>query len=380
MQLWDYSESATTGAGPTTKKFGSCCSLSDVNDARIVSYHLGFPHYLINYEKEFRAGVVDYFAESYAQGKTPNPCVMCNSKLKFNHLIEQAKKLGADMVATGHYADIRHDADGTKIFRAQDLNKDQTYFLFHLKRESLKHIMFPLARYTKDQIRAIADRYNLVNSQKKDSQEICFVGNRSYGEFLTKHYPAVTKNVGLVKDRQGNVLGEHQGIHLFTVGQRKGLNVYGPKPRYVAEIVPSENTVIIDELEGLKQKAFVLEMPNWLHKDLSHDDEVEGEVVIRYRSKGIPAKARYMKDGRMSVELLTEAPWITPGQAAVFYAHDQLLGGGFIGAPLRDEVSATESRAMDVYEDRVTDNLRGVYAKAPGASRGSHEVTVSSEL
>ena len=330
MQLWDYGE-------PQAKKFGSCCSLSDVNDARIVAHMVGVPHYVVNYEKEFRAGVVDYFAEEYAAGRTPNPCVMCNSKLKFDHLMDLATKLGAKWVATGHYARIEHFSDGrpSAISRGIDTKKDQSYFLFNLKNEFIDRILFPLSELTKDEVRAIAEKYQLPTAGKKDSQEICFVAGGTYQDFLSKHYPQMTQLRGELVDTSGNVLGTHDGIHLFTVGQRKGLNIYGPKPRYVAGIDPATNRVTVADIDELAQTRFELNGVSWFEGVKWDDTEgVEGEVVLRYRAKALPARAiPTANPDKWIVELYQPASWVTPGQAAVFYRGDRLLGGGFIASP-----------------------------------------------
>lgn len=330
MQLWDYGE-------PGKKKFDSCCSLSDVNDARIVAHMVGIPHYVVNYEKEFRSGVVDYFADEYAEGRTPNPCVMCNSRLKFDHLMDLATKVDAKWVATGHYAKVEHFTDGRPsiISKAVDPRKDQSYFLFNLKSEVMERIMFPLGNFTKDEVRKMGERFDLPTAQKKDSQEICFVAGGTYQDFLAKHYPAVTKRAGEIVDVKGAVLGSHDGIHHFTVGQRKGLQVFGSKPRYVAAIDPSLNRVVVADIEELAATHFQMEQVSWFPGVEWDDCEgVEGEVVLRYHAKPLPARAvRDEMKGKWRVELYTKAPWVTPGQAAVFYRGDRLLGGGFISSP-----------------------------------------------
>jgi len=326
MQLWNH-------ANEGEERFDSCCSLTDVHDARLAAHQIGIPHYMVNYEREFRQGVVDYFAEEYASGRTPNPCVMCNSKLKFDHLIDRADALGAELVATGHYARIERRGDDMVLRRGDDPKKDQSYFLFNLKPRVLSRIMFPLADLTKEEVRAIAERHGIHTAKKHESQEICFVSGKRYTDFLEEHYPQTTGKPGDIVDTQGQVLGHHDGIHMFTVGQRKGIGVFGPKPLYVKAIDAETGRVTVCEFHELAVGTFPLEHMNWLGEDAAaiaaSGDGVD--IVIRYRSKPIPARITQMENDRALVQLATPAPWVTPGQAAVIYQGDRVLGGGFIG-------------------------------------------------
>lgn len=327
MQLWNHGQDGA-------ERFDSCCSLTDVHDARVSAHRLGIPHYVVNYEKEFKSGVVDYFASEYAKGRTPNPCVLCNSKLKFDHLIERAHALGAEWVATGHYARVVHHDDGrpSELYTGVDPKKDQSYFLFDMRPEYLKKAMFPLGGMTKPEVRAIAAKMGLPTASKHESQEICFVSGNRYTEFLEQHYPEVTTGQGgEIVDRQGNVLGSHEGIHLFTVGQRKGLgSIGGAVPKYVAEIDPKTKRIVVDDLENLSVLGFEVAFPNWMVPAEEITPERLLNVMVRYRAKTVPCRVERGEDGRWRVLLNEKARWVTPGQAAVFYEEERVIGGGFI--------------------------------------------------
>jgi len=326
MQLWNHGEEGE-------KRFDSCCSLTDVHDARQAAHALGIPHYVVNYEREFKAGVVDYFAAEYANGRTPNPCVMCNSKLKFDHLVDRAIGLGAEWVATGHYARVVHHGESraSELFTGQDPSKDQSYFLFDMQPENLRRAMFPLGELTKVQVRDIAARLGLATAQKHESQEICFVTGGRYSDFLEKHYPEVTTGRGgPIVDRSGRVLGQHEGIHLFTVGQRKGLGAISTAPKYVAAIDATTNTVVVDDLENLAVAGFSVAGVNWLVERSTLTPDRVLNVMVRYRAKTVPCRVVEGLNGVWHVLLAEKARWVTPGQGAVFYDKDQVIGGGFI--------------------------------------------------
>ena len=326
MQLWNHGNDGD-------ERFDSCCSLSDVHDARKSAHKLGIPHYVVNYEKEFKKGVVDYFASEYAAGRTPNPCVMCNSKLKFDHLVERAKALGSDWVATGHYAQLVHHDDGSiELLKGQDPNKDQSYFLFDMKQEYLASALFPLGGLTKPEVRAMGAAMGMHTHDKHESQEIFFVTGNRYTDFLDKHYPEVTQKSGLLVDLKGNVLGKHEGIHLFTVGQRKGLGHLGnTEPLYVKDIDADTNTVTVGDMESLSVVDFCVASINWLVPEAAITEDRLMQVMVRYRAKSVACKVRKAVDGSYDVLLEQKARWVTPGQAAVFYDGDRVLGGGFIG-------------------------------------------------
>jgi tRNA-specific 2-thiouridylase len=331
MQLWNH-------GGDGEGRFDSCCSLTDVHDARLAAHNLGIPHYVVNYEREFKTGVVDYFAKEYAAGRTPNPCVLCNSKLKFDHLVERALALGADWVATGHYARLEHKDDGTvELLTGVDPNKDQSYFLFDVRPDYLKRAMFPLGGLTKPEVRKIAAGMGMHTAEKHESQEICFVTGRRYSDFLEQHYPDMFKsNPGEIVDRAGNVVGTHDGIHKFTVGQRKGLgNLVGEgtdaKPKYVAELDAENNRVVIDDMDNLAVDGLEVAFVNWLVPEAEVEDRGM-TIMVRYRAKTVPCRVERIQgeDRRWRVLLKDKARWVTPGQAAVFYDGERVLGGGFI--------------------------------------------------
>lgn len=331
MQLYDHGESGE-------ERFDSCCSLTDMHDARVVAHKMGFPHFIVNYEEEFRDGVIDYFADEYSKGRTPNPCVMCNSKLKFDHLLAKAEKLGANWVATGHYALIEHEENKpSKLYRAHDLQKDQSYFLFGVKQEFLKKALFPLAGMDKSEVRELARKYGLGErtSEKKESQEICFVTSKRYTDFLEKEYPNKIHGKGEIVDRNGVVLGHHDGIYQFTVGQRKGLGINTQTPKYVKYLDAEKNRVVVDDLSALAADKVKLVGMNWL----VDPDSMEGrdvKVVARYHARPIASSVKILNDHECEVEMFESARWISPGQAAVLYDGDQVLGGGFIAAPKYD--------------------------------------------
>lgn len=325
MQLWNHGSDAD-------ERFDSCCSLTDVHDARKSAHMLGIPHYVVNYEKEFKEGVVDYFASEYAKGRTPNPCVMCNSKLKFDHLIERAKALGSEWVATGHYAQLVHNDDGTvDLLKGRDPNKDQSYFLFDMKQEYLAAALFPLGGLTKPEVREMGAKMGLHTHAKKESQEICFVTGNRYSDFLDKHYPEVTTMTGNVVDVKGVVLGKHDGIHLFTVGQRKGLGHLGNvDPLYVKEINADTNTVVVGDMDDLSVVDFTVPSINWLVPEEEITPDRLMQVMVRYRATQVACRVEKTHSGSYDVLLEEKARWVTPGQAAVFYDGDKVLGGGFI--------------------------------------------------
>ena len=350
MQLWDHNKKKNGENSEGEARFDSCCSLSDVHDARLAAVRLGIPHYVVNYEREFKKGVVDYFAAEYGEGRTPNPCVMCNSKLKFDHLMERATALGADKVATGHFARLEADESGgpKKLLTGVDPKKDQSYFLFDVKPEYLERAMFPLGGMTKPEVRELAKKYGIHTATKHESQEICFVTAGRYTEFLAEHYPEVTKDKGgEIVDVNGALLGQHEGIHLFTVGQRKGLGDLGsPLPKYVKSIDATTKRIVVDDLDNLAVESFRVQSVNWLVPAAEITEDRGLSVMVRYRAKLVACRVKAVDGdgpGVYEVLLAERARWVTPGQAAVFYDGDRVLGGGFIQTPKAPERGARSS-------------------------------------
>ena len=329
LQLWDYTP-ASEGEG-TEKKFGTCCALDDVYDARRVCQTLGVPHYVMNYESEFKDKVVDDFVETYLAGATPIPCVRCNQRIKFDSFMDKAKSLGADILVTGHYVRKELLEDGTPVLcKGEDKKKDQSYFLFTTTPEQLAFSDFPLGRLNKDETRALAKDLGLHVHGKKDSQDICFVPGGDYREVVRKYAPEAIQKGNFI-DEQGNVLGKHEGVLGYTVGQRKGLPGGFEMPMYVVEIRANTHEVVLGPRESLGKKVFTVKELNWLSDQMI--DGLEVTVKVRYAHDTSPAILKDLGGGRVQVDMLAPEEQVSPGQAAVFYDDDVLLGGGWIEVP-----------------------------------------------
>ncbi len=306
-----------------------CCSVEDSRDAALVANRLEIPFYALNFQKEF-ARIVDYFVEEYHLGRTPNPCIRCNQWLKFGSLLEKSRALGCDAIATGHYARIEKDPAGSpQLLRAADPEKDQSYFLFSVGRKALAHTLFPVGHLTKAEVRAIAHRKDLPVAEKSDSQEICFVPD-DYREVLRVR-DAKRVRPGPLVDTQGNRLGEHPGHQHFTIGQRRGLGVALGSPRYVVGIEPALNRVILGTREDLQIRRAAVDEVDWCSiPDPSPGEVLRGQVQIRHRHRACPARIAVVTPDQVRVEFDEPQYGVTPGQAAVFYRGDILLGGGWI--------------------------------------------------
>jgi tRNA-specific 2-thiouridylase len=304
-----------------------CCGPQAVADARGVAHSLGIPHYVVDEADQFEQTVINYFASEYQAGRTPNPCVMCNEKLKFGNLWQKAEALGCEYIATGHYAIIDHDPDRAVLRKGVDPRKDQSYFLFSLRQPQLRRALTPLGRMHKPQIREIAHSLGLKVADKVDSQEICFVPGNDYKAFLRSHLPANGFHRGEIYDVNGNYVGEHEGIELFTIGQRKGLPGGSVRPRYVVDLDPESNRVIVGDVEHLLCDEFEIDRVNWIA-----DDPPEGEltVKIRYSHPGTTAIVTPLNHNGAQIRLLEPQKAVTPGQAAVIYHGDVVIGGGWI--------------------------------------------------
>lgn len=306
-----------------------CCGPQAVADARGVAHALGIPHYVIDEADQFEKLVIDYFKSEYQSGRTPNPCVMCNEKLKFGNLLTRARALGATAVGTGHYARVEKRGNRWALLKGTDSRKDQSYFLFSLSQEQLAHTLMPLGGMNKPDVRAVAQKLGLKVYDKEDSQEICFVPGNDYGAFLKSHMGESEFHPGEIVHRDGRILGKHEGIELFTVGQRKGIGLSHPTPLYVLDIDPVTQRVVVGDDNDLWNETFEVERVIWSAVE-SCEDGRQISVKIRHSHVGAPAKIFNVSKDRVRIEWLEPQRAVTPGQAAVFYDSDLVLGGGWI--------------------------------------------------
>jgi tRNA-specific 2-thiouridylase len=327
MQLYDQSEGQTS--------FGSCCSLDDLHDARRVAAAIDIPHYILNFERQFDEQVIANFVHEYVSGRTPLPCARCNSDLKFATLAERAAAFGADAIATGHYARVERDArtGRYRLRRGVDGSKDQAYFLFSLTQDQLARAMFPVGDRPKEAVREYARRRQLPVADKPDSQEICFIPDGDYAAFVTRRDPD-TAQAGEIVDVQGRVLGTHEGIHHFTIGQRKGLGLSPSSagaagaPTYVLALKPADRQVVVGPKAALERTTLTASGVNWILDPPTTPRRVTAQIRHRHQ----PAPATVQTLGESGAQLVFDAPQIavTPGQAVVFYDKDVVIGGGWI--------------------------------------------------
>lgn len=323
LQLWNYSTD-------TDERFGTCCSLDDLADARRVADKIGIPFYVLNLEKEFQKEVVDYFVSEYLQARTPIPCTLCNQKLKFDELIQKAEAFGYRRVATGHYASIVKEESGRyTVRRGKDLSRDQSYFLFSLSQDQLSRLEFPLADVEKKEVRRLAKELGLTVADKAESREICFIPDNNYSNFIAKQVDSDYFKEGDIVDSKGEVLGKHNGYPAFTVGQRKGLNLGGLKePLFVTKIDSANNRIVAGPKPDLFLPKFTASNTNWY---LPQSGPFMADVQIRYRHRAVPARVTPFADNRVKVEFEEPQMSIAPGQSAVFYRDDGcIIGGGWI--------------------------------------------------
>ena len=304
-------------------------STKSLMDARVICEKLGFSLYTLNFSEKFKKEIVDYFLDEYKNGRTPNPCVKCNKFVKLGLLIERALDLDYDYVATGHYAQIKKTGKQYKLLKADDETKDQSYFLYTLNQKQLSHLLFPLGQYRKTEVRVLAGKMGLAVAQKKDSQEICFISGKSHNDFLKKHLKLTP---GDISDMDGNILGKHNGLALYTIGQRKGIELGGDGPYYVARFDYKKNILFVtnnyDDL-NIFEDTFLLENPNWI-SGKEPKMPFKTEVVLRYHHDPVECEIRKYSKTKYIVKLKKPQRAITPGQSAVFYNRDEVLGGGII--------------------------------------------------
>jgi tRNA-specific 2-thiouridylase len=318
LQLYDH--------GVATGKKGACCAGQDVRDAANVAAELGIPHYVLDYETRFREAVIEDFADSYGRGETPIPCIRCNERVKFRDLLGTARDLGASALATGHYARRQRANDGPSLHRAADATRDQSYFLYRTTRDELDFLRFPLGGLAKDETRALARELDLPVAAKPDSQDICFVPEGSYADIVTRLRPEAGEP-GEIVDETGIVLGRHSGIAHFTVGQRKGIGIAAPEPLYVLRLEPAKRRVVVGPYGALAETRVRLGEVNWLGSPLRQGETVA--VTAKLRSAQPPVPATFHPD-EAELVLGTPAGAVAPGQAAVLYDGDRVLGGGWI--------------------------------------------------
>ncbi len=335
LQLWDQTRLAGKHGIPDAPKAGRCCSLDDVYDARRVAEHLGIPYYVVNQEERFEQDVVRPFMSEYLAGRTPIPCSLCNNHLKFDQLLKTARSIGASRIATGHYAVNEHDSERGRwiLKRPADLAKDQTYFLFGLTQEQLAHTVFPLGHLTKPEVREAARQHGLALAEKPDSQEICFIPGGDYKQFLTAYLEEqrepMPETAGELVTASGEVIGRHEGISNFTVGQRKGLKIASPNPLYVLQIDPASHRVTVGADAELATRTLRANRVNWISiPALSGPMRVK--IKIRHRHEPAWATLEPGADGEVVAAFDEPQRAVTPGQSAVFYDRDEVVGGGWI--------------------------------------------------
>ena len=330
MKTWDYANSGGS------KKETGCCSLDSINDARGVAVDRGFHHFIVDIREEFGDYVIDNFVDEYMAGRTPNPCVLCNTHIKWDALLRRANAMDCEFIATGHYAKIAENNGRKYITKAKDDRKDQSYVLWGLNQECMERTKFPLGPYTKPEVRQMAADFGYTDLSKKgESYEICFVPDNDYRGFLKRRVDGLEERVagGNFIDTKGNILGQHEGYPFYTIGQRKGLGIALGQPMYVNEIRPETNTVVLGDVNDLLRNGMTVGKLNWQKYDTApHGLEVTSQ--IRYNDPGTMSKILPFDNERVSVEFMANVRGVAPGQSAVFYEDDDVIGGGIIQGSL----------------------------------------------
>lgn len=322
MRLW--SEPGIGPDGPANR----CCTPDQMADARRVANQLGIPFYVIDTQTVFRNKIVQFFIDEHAAGRTPNPCIECNREIRFSYLLEYALALDADYLATGHYVRVAEENGRFYVRKAIDANKDQSYVLHMLDQEKLSRVLFPIGGYTKPEVRALAEQFNLPVASKSESQDLCFLGDGNYRRFLQEYGEELTRH-GPIIDMDGNELGQHDGLYAYTIGQRKGLGISTPHPVYVVAKDAARNALVVGSRQQLGKQTLTVRDVNWI-SGTAPDGAVEAEIKIRYKAKPVVGFVE-MKGGGMALVTLAEPAFgVTPGQGAVFYQGDDCIGGGII--------------------------------------------------
>lgn len=328
MQVWDYQ-----GAGVNPDNDTACCPIEAMNDAKIVCHKLGIPHYTINLKQPFRERIIQNFIDEYLAARTPNPCVLCNSEIKWGALLQKAEQLGANKIATGHYARRMkaETSDRVLLFRGIDKSKDQAYALWALTQSQLEKTLLPLGTLTKHEVRSIADEFGLKTAKKAESQEICFIPDNNYERFIRAQIPDPGEQLqpGDVVDDQGQVIGCHRGYPFYTIGQRKGLQVATGQRIYVNKIDPETNRIYVGAKLSVQSDGLIAKCVNWV-SIREPENQIAVTAKIRYKDPGFAAKLTPLPDNQIRLDFENSQNAVTPGQSAVFYDGDMLLGGGFI--------------------------------------------------
>lgn len=331
LKLWDSPDDSCN------RHTRTCCSLEDVEDARASAFKIGIPFYVLNMKDQFKEKVVDYFVDSYLKGETPNPCIACNKYMKFHGMLIKALSFEMDYIATGHYARVVYDkVKGRYLLKkAVDLSKDQSYVLHMLNQHQLEHLLLPLGDYLKSEVRQIAEEKGLVNARKPDSQDICFVQNGNYVDFI-KQYKGIDIPEGTFVDKEGKVIGKNKGMVHYTIGQRKGLGMSFPEPRYVIDKDSKSNTVTLGSREEAKVTGLIARDMNYILYD-NPEKKMKVFARTRYSQKEVPAKVIPMENNQARIEFEESQPFVAPGQSVVLYLEDCVVGGGIIQSQIREK-------------------------------------------